>query len=318
MLGLQDDKKIEEHILSGNFCAGQEIALSFNNTNLSEEILSASYDKNSIAFYSFIISLLLKNVTAEANEMAADLLSFPLSFYHGAYSVALYHARKTILLDSTNTENKTFLILFHDLPEKLVSGKEAYQIATEILKIDPTVTVAHRVIKKYENGRFDTDISSLPVSKISALLKDSVIKEMYLLLYYAKFDEVRMHVKDIPLDELFKMMSIISQHEQTLTLYGYVVNLLLNQETAVAHQLASRVLVELLNTIEGAYVSAYWHAKRAVELAPEDIEYKLWLLKFKTLPGHLLSNDNAIELAHSIIEIDPDCEEALTILKAKF
>ena len=60
-------------------------------------------------------------------------------------------------------------------------------------------------------------------------------------------------------------------------------SLLLEGETGALHHLASRVLVELLNSIKGADVSAYWHAKRAVELAPENSEYKYWLLKLNVL-----------------------------------
>ncbi|MGE4258626.1 MAG: hypothetical protein AB7F19_04640 [Candidatus Babeliales bacterium] len=307
-------KEIVEQILKGNFEQANELILNYNEDNLYNLVFSIAYDSSTIAAYSFVVNLLIKKQSSENHGLVAELLALPLCFYHGAYSVALYHARKAIILDSTNNiENTTFLILFHDIPEQLVSPQEAYQVATKILHVDPTVTVAQRVIKKYENGRFDTDISFLPVFKISALLTDRLTKEMYVLLNYAKFEEVRELVKDISLDQLFTMMTIISQQEQTLTLYGYVVNLLLHQEIGVTHQLASRVLVELLNTIEGVYVSAYWHAKRAVELAPQEIEYKLWLLKFKTLPGDLLSNDEAVKLAHNIIDIDPDNVEALTI-----
>lgn len=140
-------------------------------------------------------------------------------------------------------------------------------------------------------------------------------KEFYNLLYYGKFEEAHELAKDLTLDELYQVMVAINEKEPTLTTYGYVISLLLENETAELHYLASCILTELLNSIEGAYVSGYWHAKRAVELEPDNIEYKEYLLEFCDLPGNLLEKKEAVALAKNILEDEPENQKAKNVLK---
>ena len=56
--------------------------------------------------------------------------------------------------------------------------------------------------------------------------------------------------------------------------------LLLDKESSELHYLASFLLSMGLNHLQGAYQTAFFHAKKAVELSPQDNSYKEYLLFF--------------------------------------
>lgn len=91
----------------------------------------------------------MENETPAKHEIAALLMSGPLCFYKDAYSVGLFHARKLLALDPNNYKNKEFLLLFHDIPERLIQKEEAIKLAQDILEIEPSNFVAHRILRKY-------------------------------------------------------------------------------------------------------------------------------------------------------------------------
>ncbi|WP_278343214.1 hypothetical protein [Parageobacillus thermoglucosidasius] len=52
-----------------------------------------------------------------------------------AYASALYHAKRAVELSPEDVSLKEHLLLFYEIPEKLISKEEAKAIAQEILKI---------------------------------------------------------------------------------------------------------------------------------------------------------------------------------------
>ncbi len=139
--------------------------------------------------------------------------------------------------------------------------------------------------------------------------------KFYTFLYYGEFAQAKEIASHLSLEELWQVMVAINHGKPTILSYGYVISLLIQEETAEYHYLASCILVEMLNAMEGAYASGFWHAQRALELSPNNVDYKQQYLKFYLLPGQLLSKDEAIDLAREVLEVDSNNQCAIDVLE---
>lgn len=292
-------KYFKKYVLSGELERASTVFDTMSANEQSKTLFRLAYDSLDISFYSFILMKLLKEETNWLHHQAVILLMICLC-YEGWDALATYHCMRARNLYPEDIKWKQLALSFYkDCPEQFLTKKEALQIIQEILILDFNNEYVVNVIKEINDCPRDITIDD---------------KDFEKLIYYGRYEEARFLVSELTQDQLFEKLIKI---KPIYTLYGYVVNLLLEQENSVFHQLASKILLKFPDFIKGAYASAYWHAKRAVQLAPQDIEFKLWLLKFKALPGNLLSNDDAIQLAQSIIDIDPGNKEALITLKAR-
>ncbi|ULT57395.1 hypothetical protein L1999_02035 [Neobacillus drentensis] len=116
------------------------------------------------------------------------------------------------------------------------------------------------------------------------------------------------------LEALTETLFLIAWDDEPITPYGFANYLLIDKETSELHYLASFLLSMGLNHLDGVYQTSFFHAKRAVELAPEDISYKEYLLLFFELPEPLLSKDEATKIAKEILKVDPENKAVLLVL----
>lgn len=119
------------------------------------------------------------------------------------------------------------------------------------------------------------------------------------------------------LETLTDTLYLIAYDDETITPYGFVNYLLLDKESSELHYLASFLLSMGLNHLEGAYQTAFFHAKKAVELSPNDISYKEYLLLFYEIPEQLLTKEEATDIAKEILEEDPENKASLFVLKGE-
>ncbi len=263
-------EQLDELILLGEFEAAKKSFVSLPKKEQSNYLLDLAYDSESISTYTFLIKLLLDQESFYWHYIATEIFMVSLCYLNGADAVGIFHIKRAIELNSSDINLKSlYLTYFNGNPEPFLTYEEAIKIAKEILRLDANNADALDALNKCDTGK----IKNIVIDK----------NDFSSLLYYGKFEEARELVKDLTADQLFEVLWQINQKEQTITVYGYVVSLLLDNETAALHHLASRVLIELLNSIKGADVSAYWHAKRAVELDPENAEYKQWLHRLDVL-----------------------------------
>ncbi|VJM03494.1 Uncharacterised protein [Streptococcus pneumoniae] len=75
------------------------------------------------------------------------VLFHSLNFLEGAYYTALYHAKTAVLLSPERIIYKENLLLFYELPEKLLSEEEAKIVIDDILKKNPTNELALNLLK---------------------------------------------------------------------------------------------------------------------------------------------------------------------------
>lgn len=115
------------------------------------------------------------------------------------------------------------------------------------------------------------------------------------------------NLRDFILTEAFDKGSI--------TFYGFVCYLILLDEKASLHDLATDVLAYPLSYFEGAYPTALFHARRALELDPQNLEYLKFLLFFHDIPDKLIKKEEAIEIAREVLKRDPDHKIAQDTLK---
>ena len=120
----------------------------------------------------------------------------------------------------------------------------------------------------------------------------------------------------LPLDPLHQAVLGEAFDHQSVTCYALYVGLLLRGESAERHVAASELLSLALNVLPGAYQTAFFHALRAVALAPDDVSYKEHLLSFHNNPERLLSPEEARRVAQQVLDADPSNEAGREVLRA--
>ncbi|MFT4416290.1 hypothetical protein ACLM5H_20710 [Fredinandcohnia humi] len=110
-------------------------------------------------------------------------------------------------------------------------------------------------------------------------------------------------------DELF----LLAYDEGSIAPYGFVCAMLIEKETSRWHYIASILLSMAINHLDGAYFTAFYHAKRASELSPDDSSYKEALLFYYEIPEQPLSREEALKIATEMLREDPKNKAAKRI-----
>jgi len=143
-------EKFKELVLEGNFFEAKKIINNFAIDDLSDTLCEIADDSKNISFYSFVCFLLIDKELPEYHIMASQLLIIPFSYIIGAYNAALYHARRALELDPLQVDYKEYLLFFYDIPDRLISRKEALKIAYEILEKNPHSEPALSVLQRVD------------------------------------------------------------------------------------------------------------------------------------------------------------------------
>lgn len=138
-------------------------------------------------------------------------------------------------------------------------------------------------------------------------------KEMlFQLLLDGKIDEAGILIKNIDREllneEIQDILLEISFSKQSIVPYTVIFKLLLEDESANLHAFASTLLSNPLCWIEGAYYSGFYHQKKAVELQPQNVAFKEYLLSYNSIPDAILSDEEALEIRKQILKTDPNNE----------
>lgn len=130
-----------------------------------------------------------------------------------------------------------------------------------------------------------------------------------------RFDAALALARDLPTPELSAELLELSFATENLGCYGFCVAMIEAEPGARGHGLASDVLASgALCRLPGAYQLAWYHASRAVELAPDDIGYREFLLFFYGNPEALLTRAEAEVIARELLARDPGNQAARTLL----
>ncbi|MDQ0417598.1 MULTISPECIES: hypothetical protein [Thermoactinomycetaceae] len=140
---------MKKELLKGNMEEARELAFQVDFDDLHECLIGLSHETGSMFIYTFGYSLLLKQESAKLHELLYVMLSISLPYIEGAYESSLYHARRAAALDPDDVEYKSCILLFHEIPDQLVSKEEAVEIAKEIITVDPTNSAATKILLRY-------------------------------------------------------------------------------------------------------------------------------------------------------------------------
>ncbi|NRD80918.1 hypothetical protein HPT25_26700 [Bacillus sp. BRMEA1] len=100
----------------------------------------------------------------------------------------------------------------------------------------------------------------------------------------------------------------------SITAYTFAWQMIQEDESADNHFFASTLMATALCHMTGGYATALYHARRAVELNPEDIDLWEWLLFFYEIPDKLVSREEAEVITKKVLEVKPDSEPAKATL----
>lgn len=114
--------------------------------------------------------------------------------------------------------------------------------------------------------------------------------------------------------ELYDELMEIGFENNNILSYIFVSYLISCNEDAEYHSLASDILALPLCHYNGSYQASLFHARRALELDPSNIEYKEWILFFYGIPDKLVSREEAIAIAKEILTDKPDSLIAKEVL----
>jgi len=102
---------------------------------------------------------------------------------------------------------------------------------------------------------------------------------------------------------------------ESVAVYTFICFLIIEHESAYLHQLAAVLISQGLSHVEGAHSSGLFHARRAVELSPNTVSYKEYMLLFNTIPDKLLTDTEAKMIAEKILVQDPSNITALKTIE---
>lgn len=142
-------KRFISLILNGQFNAAAKMEKNFSAEDIYTNIMEAAYDTESNLFYPYYLNKLIKDEKADDHYRASLILSQVLNFVDGAYDLAVYHAKRAMILDDANLKYKEYYLLVYKHPDVSleISYKEFRLCAQQLLKFEPNNLSAKGVLK---------------------------------------------------------------------------------------------------------------------------------------------------------------------------
>jgi len=139
------------------------------------------------------------------------------------------------------------------------------------------------------------------------VLKEKIKK----LLEDNDFDQLEYLLNNTDLEVWDNVLIDLTFDDKTLISYSLICMMLVRRESPKLHSLASALLSHSLCHIQGAYASALYHIRKAIELDSHDIGLKEALLFFHEIPDKLVSDSEAKKLIDEILKEKPSSKCAL-------
>lgn len=148
------NNELKNRIIRGEFFEARKLAQKLKYDELRKFILSQECNEyKDVVFYFFLEEWAIDSQDDKLFELTSILMSFSLNWIPGAYNVALKHLQKAIEIQPENTDYKSEMLLFHEIPERLITLEEAGKYAQEVLEVYPDDKFAQRIMKRIENKK---------------------------------------------------------------------------------------------------------------------------------------------------------------------
>jgi len=119
------------------------------------------------------------------------------------------------------------------------------------------------------------------------------------------YTAAKLYIENFSHQELHDFIVGLGFDTGSIALYTFVALLLIERESPYLHYCAAVLMGQALVYVDGAYSAAFFHAQRAMKLAPDDPSYKEYLLLYYYIPDRLLSYEKARRIAESLLIQDP-------------
>lgn len=133
-------------------------------------------------------------------------------------------------------------------------------------------------------------------------MEEKLIKYFYI----GDYESIDKLLENIEITKQKDILEKIALKTESLSIYTYInYRIFKNQDKDIVylHQIAIEILITLC-FIEGAYSSAFYHAKQILKLQPENVKNLEQLLFFYEIPETLLNENEAIAISKKILEFD--------------
>lgn len=296
------EKEFKNLVLRGNFKKAVDIAPTLNEQQLNDILFEIAYDESNICAYSFICYLILKKEDVGTHDLGFAIAGWALNFLYGGEEVSLYHTRQKRQLCPNDLGKKEALLFFYNHPYNIFSAQEAKTIAKEILSQESDNKTALKVLS--------TEVACDIREEYVVHKNDSIRTKVKKRIISGEFLQAKELLNEISKDTLHKILLEIAHDEKSICAYSFVCFLMIKEETAELHSLASDIIghqsgyLMREEFVKGVFETSFFHAKKAVELAPEVTEYKRPLLFFNTLPEKKLLSDEESEALKKKLDID--------------
>jgi hypothetical protein len=105
-------------------------------------------------------------------------------------------------------------------------------------------------------------------------------EEMKKAIFNYEFEEAKKIFFKVNVQEQDEILSLIAYDNDSILMYTFLCYLISEKNTSYMHHLTSLIMSTALCHIQGAYQCAYYHARKALELSPENVDLKEYLLFF--------------------------------------
>lgn len=117
-------------------------------------------------------------------------------------------------------------------------------------------------------------------------------------------------------EQIADTLLVTAYDDENLLTYTFCTHVLSKEPSAKWHYIASFLMAMAFNHFGNGYQVAYYHALKAVELAPADITLKEYILLFYSIPEKLLPVEKAVAFAQEINKVDGNNEVVNMLLAA--
>lgn len=129
------------------------------------------------------------------------------------------------------------------------------------------------------------------------------------------FDQAKKITNHVSYEELDEKLTEIAFNHASISVYTFIMSLVVDQEQVELHEIAFDLLVNPLCHIEGAYYAALYHARRCIELTDrQNAKYLSYLLFLHDVPDKVVSGEEAHDTANKILQLDANHEPAKMFL----
>lgn len=144
--------KLKNEILKGEFELARKTMKSIPQREFEQFMMGQPYeDEKEIVFYFFLVDLIGEKEEVKYHMLASSIMAYRLNWMPGAYNVSMRHVQRAMKLEPDAIIHKKRMLLYYEIPERLISDENALCYAKKVHEVDPTYSTANHIINKY-NG----------------------------------------------------------------------------------------------------------------------------------------------------------------------